>query len=137
MLHALKFGTAVASRASLITVVRQSGKVLTGITENQLSGYNVDRMDYKIAKRVASESFIELLKAPGEAGTKSYLVFMHHLEVAYISAETSPRMRIYSAWYSAFFVRAWKAFLGDNPGAKQKRDGFSCDSSEELHFKQP
>lgn len=133
MLKPLKFGDQVASSATIVSVVEQAGKVLTNITTAQVQGKNVDRMDYKLARKMFSESFTELLKGPGEGGTKGYLEFMRHMHTAYISSKSEPEARIYSALYATFFIREWKFFL-QAAVATQERQSDSFHITAQKNF---
>lgn len=132
MLKCLKFGRDVASRAVLVSFVQQVGKVISGITLAQLS-QNYDRMNYSIAAKLCSKKIIGELKREGERATKEYLVFMHHIQVAYISETSSPAERIYSSWYSAFYVRMWSRFLSQVI-SKQEHSKDSFDLSKQKNF---
>lgn len=48
------------------------------------------------------------MKADDQKATKGYLEVMCHLEIAYIEPGSSPRERIYSAWYAVFVFRIWR-----------------------------
>lgn len=104
------FGSEVACRTHLLTLVEQAGRSVTGLTINQLS-QNVDRMNFEVAGKVCSGEVINELKNRNEAATKAYLIFMRHIITGYITESSTVEERIYSAWYTVFFIRVWKQIL--------------------------
>lgn len=54
---------------------------------------------------------------------------LHHLEIAYIYESSSPRQRLFSAWYTVFFIRSWKLLLKDAALHRdQHKDAFNATS---------
>lgn len=117
MLKELKIGKAVASRSMVISANKQLGKPITNLTESQLSN-NKDRMDHTIAAKLSEPSFTDHLKRPKEQGTRAYLIYISHIKNAYITEASTPNERLYSAWYTAAFVRFWKFFLKAEIGVR-------------------
>lgn len=92
---------------SFLSLVEKS---VTKTTAAQIT-QNKDKMCYETASKVCNPAFTKELKGSGEVATRRYLEMLHHLDLAYIETTTSPRERIFSAWFPVFFIRLWKIFL--------------------------
>lgn len=110
MTKELQIGTKIASRAKLVALTQQLSRMVIGISENQLTD-NKDAMNFDIAEKVCSKRVTDRLNRPEELATKSYLLMMRHVIIAYIDPSTQPEERLFSAWYVAFFCRLWKQYL--------------------------
>lgn len=116
----LIIGTGIASRSHLLSLIRHLGKVVTDLSEVQLT-QNKDRMSYELARKVCHSKVINELKRPEEKATKVILELMHHIEIAFIEHDTKPEDRIYSAWYLAIFCRMWRSFIKVDMASKDNR----------------
>lgn len=106
----LKFGSGIANRTQLLALIRQLGKVITGLSEVEV-GQNKDKMSYELASKACSSKVTSELKRPEEKATKQILELMRHIEIAFIHHDTKPGDRIFSGWFLAFFFRMWKVFV--------------------------
>lgn len=104
-----KIGSDIASRAQLLIIARQMGRVVLNLSEAQLS--RKDYMNHDIASRACSIKVTSELKRPEEQALKAYLEAMRHIETAYIDLTSTTRERLFSAWYLACFFRTWRAYL--------------------------
>lgn len=72
----------------------------------------LDRMDYSVVKRIATENVCSLLRkhVPNSEGTSAFLTVLRLLLEAFTSPELAPLERIYKAFYSLFFFRFWRCW---------------------------
>lgn len=106
----LKFGSKVAGVGHLIALAGQTAKPIIGFTKAQIED-DTDRMNVTIAAKVCQPAVIKELKRSDERATKGYLEMMNHIHTAYINDSTKPDDRIFSAFFTSYFVQIWKFFL--------------------------
>lgn len=110
MTKELRIGGFFASKSILLSLVQNSEKMMTGITEYDLTG-NKDAMSFKTVEKVCSDRVISCLVNKEEYATKACLELNRHIIRAYIDPDVAPLDRIYSAWYTVWFCRVWKEAL--------------------------
>ncbi|VEN51230.1 unnamed protein product [Callosobruchus maculatus] len=78
-----------------------------------------DKMCFKSAEKMCSESVINLLKSkPGCEGTIAYLKIMQFAIASLLDFDLDVNQRLYKLWFCVFFLRIWRKWIADHPSLK-------------------
>lgn len=103
----LVIGNQRASSAIISYVLREKGKIVTGVDPSIIM-CNKDAMNYGRAEKVCQEKIIDLLIEDGQQATRTYMKMIMYIIEAYIDVDKTPEERIRKAWFVVFFCRAWR-----------------------------
>lgn len=77
----------------------------------------LDKMNFKPVEKIMNPVVREHLNesVPASLGTSTYLSLIENVFKAYMDEKLKPLERVYSLWYTIFFLRIWKIWLVQHP----------------------